>query len=105
MASMDKKPRTKNELRCQCRYHPLLGIYGLDNGGIGYLHIMVYKKGRLYGEIVHRKGTVEIRCRECYRWTKIWLSHTSPRFGQHAEVTIQNGAPEPAEAAGRSKIA
>lgn len=103
MASMDKKPKTKNELRCQCRYRPLLGIYGLDYSGAGYLHIMIYKKGRLYGEVVQRKGTVEIRCRECYRWTKISLSMRRDERGP--ALTIQNGAPEPAEAQGGSKIA
>ncbi|AKC02744.1 hypothetical protein AXJ10_gp04 [Gordonia phage GordTnk2] len=70
--------------------------------GAGYLHIMVYKKGRLYGEVVHKKGTVEIRCRECYRWTKISLS--PKRDSQTPILPIQNGAPEPAEAAGRSKL-
>lgn len=66
--------RTKLELRCFCSRRPLLAYYGQDEKGEPYLHQKVHKQGRIYGESVFRTGLAEIRCRECYRWTRVRLS-------------------------------
>lgn len=51
-----------------CSLTPLLAIYGADSDGKLYIHVKVYKQGRVYGEILAIEGTVKVRCRECYRW-------------------------------------
>lgn len=68
--------KTRHELRCFCSRRPLLGVYGQDDKGEPYLHQKVHKQGRVFGESIFRSGTAEIRCRECYRWTRIRLSRT-----------------------------
>lgn len=74
--------RTKQELRCICSRRPLLAFYGQDEKGEPYLHQKVHKQGRIYGESLFRSGIAEIRCRECFRWTRIRLTiggqHISP---------------------------
>lgn len=60
--------RTEGDLRCICRHEPLLGRYGLDSKGHLYVHVKVFKGGRIFGEMYFTEGTVRIRCRECKRW-------------------------------------
>lgn len=72
--STTKPTRTSNELRCVCSRRPLLAHWGHDGEGTPYVHQKVYKQHRIYGESVATSGTIEIKCRECYRWTKIRLS-------------------------------
>ena len=59
--------RTRHELRCVCRFRALLAYYGLDDEGKPYIHLKVYKKSMVFGEIVAR-GSVQIKCRQCLRW-------------------------------------
>lgn len=66
--------RTKNELRCICSRRPLLAYYGREENGEPYLHQKVFKQRRLYSESIFTRGTASIKCRECFRWTKIRLS-------------------------------
>lgn len=49
----------------------MLAVYGLDGDGKLYLHVKVYKQGRIYGEMVVTEGEVKIRCRECLRWHRV----------------------------------
>lgn len=63
-----RRERSKNELRCFCSRSPLLAVYGIDQDGRLYVHIKVFKQGRIYGESVCYGGDVKIRCRECLRW-------------------------------------
>lgn len=60
---------SQHDLRCFCKRRPLLALYGLDESGQTYIHIKVFKQGRVYGEAVYYGGRVKIRCRECFRWT------------------------------------
>jgi hypothetical protein len=64
--------RSKYELRCICRYQPLLAVYGTDSGKL-YVHVKIYKGNRLYGELVVTDGRVSIHCRDCARWHKITI--------------------------------
>lgn len=43
-------------------------MYGVEASGKIYIHIKIYKQGRVYGETYHTDGTVQIRCRNCMRW-------------------------------------
>lgn len=63
--------RTKHELRCFCRGEPLLATYGVDRERRLYVHIKVYKQGKVYGEIIATGGPLSIRCRNCLRWHKV----------------------------------
>lgn len=69
--SRRSRPRTRKELRCECSRRPLLAFYGITEDGQIYAHQKVYKQGRVYGESVFVGGVVEIKCRECYRWTTV----------------------------------
>lgn len=62
------RSKTKNELRCFCSREPLLATYGLDEKGKPYVHVKVYKQGRIYGEVLVTEGVVKLHCRECLRW-------------------------------------
>lgn len=69
-----RRPRTKHQLRCFCPRRPIIAMYGLDVTGRLYLHIMIYKQHRVFGNIVVRGGPVELQCRECARWHVINFS-------------------------------
>jgi hypothetical protein len=65
------RKRSKYELRCVCRTQPLLAVYGVDEDGYLYVHIKIFKQGRIYGEVVASGGVVRLRCRECYHWQRV----------------------------------
>mgnify|MGYP001507297685 CR=1 FL=1 len=65
------KVKTKNPCRCTCSRKPLLAYYGLDEDGDPYVHTKIYKQDRLYGEWFMQGGVAKIKCRECFRWTRI----------------------------------
>lgn len=59
-------------LRCTfCSVRPILAIVGRDRRGHYFLHVKVYKKHIIYGEIIVTQGTVRIKCRACERWHTI----------------------------------
>lgn len=66
-----RREKSKHELRCFCRGTPLLAIYGVEPSGKLYIHIKIYKQGRVYGETYHTDGTVKIKCRNCARWQRV----------------------------------
>lgn len=63
--------RTKHDLRCFCSRSPKIAVYGVTEEGDAYLHVKVYKQGRVFGEVVVTQGIVDLCCRECLRWTKV----------------------------------
>lgn len=46
----------------------MLAIWGNDEHGKPYVHIRIYKQGRIFGDVVVYGGEVKICCRECLRW-------------------------------------
>lgn len=89
--TLDGKSDGRQELRCFCSRSPLLAVYGTDKEGIPYVHVKIYKQGRIYGETFHRGGTVEIRCRECIRWHRIFVQAGRPKLVAVDEpVELQN---------------
>lgn len=62
--------REGTPLRCFCASHPILCVVKSDKGR-PFVHIKIYKAGRIYGEILFNKGDMRVRCRECYRWHTI----------------------------------
>jgi hypothetical protein len=46
-------------------------MYGVTEKDELYVHVKIYKQGRVYGETMHTGGTVLIRCRNCLRWNKV----------------------------------
>ena len=79
--------RTRHELRCACRFRVLLAFYGIDNSGKPYVHLKVYKKDMVYGEIVAR-GSVQIKCRECLRWYTINFVDKNAKVNESTEPDI-----------------
>jgi len=63
--------RTEHDLRCFCSRHPKLAVYGITERGEAYVHLKVFKQGRVFGEVVVTAGTVDVACRECLRWTQV----------------------------------
>lgn len=80
-----RREGTKNELRCFCRGTPLLAMYGLDPDGQLYVHVKIYKQGRVYGETYHTGGVVKIRCRNCLRWNTVTFVVKAPQPQAHLE--------------------
>lgn len=39
-----------------------------ERSGAPFVHIKIFKQGRVYGEVVVESGTTWIRCRDCSRW-------------------------------------
>lgn len=78
---MTVKPRSEYEFRCNCKHRPLLAVYGREGGtGLLYVHIRVYKAGKLYAE-VYSNHDVRLICRECQRWHRIFIrSNTQPKM-------------------------
>ena len=46
-------------------------MYGRDTNNKPYVHIKVYKRAQIYGEVVVSEGVVRLLCRECYRWHRV----------------------------------
>lgn len=85
----------RQELRCFCTRAPLLAVYGADKNGRPFLHIKIYKQGRVFGEIVARGGEIELRCRECIRWHRIFIRDSRPvmvSVDEPIEIQNVNGA-------------
>lgn len=66
------------DLRCTaCSRHPLMAKLHRDESGQPYVHVKIYKQGRVYGEVVVTKGSeIWLRCRECNRWHCIKMEST-----------------------------
>lgn len=73
-----RRERTKHELRCFCRGNPMLAVYGIDEAGELYVHIKIYKQGKVYGEAYYTGGRVMIRCRNCFRWNRVVFMEKQP---------------------------
>lgn len=71
----------EGDLRCLvCSKHPLLAKYGRDRFGALYVHVKVFKQGRIYGEIILQGGgTARIRCRDCTRWYTVNIRQPEDR--------------------------
>lgn len=68
-------------LRCFCAKKPLLGVCGRDRlTGAPFVHVKVFKQGKVFGEMVAFEGTVHLRCRECQRWHKIRIRKANVDF-------------------------
>lgn len=64
------------EIRCFCSRTPLLAVAGRNQRtNEPYVHIKVFKQGRIFGEVVVTEGVVRLRCRECLRWHKVRIRH------------------------------
>lgn len=75
-------PREPTPVRCPlCSRHPLLAMYGTDEGGAAFVHVMIYKQKRIFGNVVVTGGPVHLQCRECLRWLRI-------RFVRLSDVNI-----------------
>jgi hypothetical protein len=66
-----RRQPSKQQLRCFCSRKPLLAIWGNDENGRPYIHVRIYKQGRIFGDVVAHGGEVKICCRECVRWHRI----------------------------------
>lgn len=56
------------DLRCFCKANLKLAEYGLDAVGKVFVHIKIYKAGKVFGEVKSTSGDLKIRCRACGRW-------------------------------------
>lgn len=66
--------RGELELRCVCSKHPLLGVCGRDAlTGDPFIHVKVFKQGRVFGEMIAHSGPVRIRCRDCLHWNVVTI--------------------------------
>lgn len=83
-------PNERKELRCFCRHHPLLGMYGLDKRGRIFVHVKGYKGGFTHTELIVF-GSVMIRCRDCLRW------HTVIIDANKAKLVSLRGSPDELE--------
>jgi hypothetical protein len=54
-------------------------MYGVDENGDLYVHVKIYKQGRVYGETYHTSGVVKIRCRNCLRWNRVRFIENAPQ--------------------------
>lgn len=63
----------RHELRCFCSRSPLLAVYGIDKDGRLFIHVKIFKQRRIYGELLFKGGEVSLKCRECYRWYRIFI--------------------------------
>lgn len=79
------------QLRCFCARHPLLAVYGINKQGKLFVHIKIWKQGRIYGEVLVTSGVVQLHCRECLRWQKVVI--------RQPEIAVLEVDEEPAELA------
>jgi hypothetical protein len=63
------------EARCQCARRPLLAVCGRTEKGLGFVHIKAWRGQRLLTEAIITSGIVSVKCRECFRWTRIKITY------------------------------
>ena len=80
-----KRVPTRNDLRCFCRGTPLLGMYGVDEDGLLYVHVKIHKQGRVFGETWHYGGVIKLRCRNCLRINKVTFVDKAHTIEAHLE--------------------
>lgn len=68
----------RGEIRCFCSRSPLLGVYGVGKDGRAFVHVKVWKQKKLYTELLIKDGEVSMKCRDCYRWYRIFIKPNSP---------------------------
>ena len=65
-------------MRCEfCSVRPILAVVDKDKKGHYFVHIKVYKKHTIYGEIIVTRGEVRIICRACERWHTVRIIERS----------------------------
>lgn len=96
----DFKPKTKNQLRCVCTHKPLLAMYGLNQDDEIYVHVLIKKQSRIFGEILFETigGTAKMRCRNCLRWTRVKLVGRKPDVEPSVESAVLPDDPFPVDA-------
>ncbi len=85
----------KGEIRCFCSRSPLLGIYAIDRDSRPFVHIKVWKQGRLYAEIVVKdEAELSLKCRECFRWYRIFIKpNRQPQITEILQPEVENANP------------
>lgn len=73
---MSARHPTENELRCACKLRPLLAKYGRDANGDLFVHVKIFKAGRIFGEMIFTHGIVRLRCRECHHWHRVLINQS-----------------------------
>lgn len=77
----------REQIRCFCSRKPLLAMYGKGEDGEPYIHILVYKQRRIYGDIhIDGDANCRIRCRECLRVHRIRIITRRRRLELEQEV-------------------
>jgi hypothetical protein len=90
----DRKLGEKKPIKCFCSRKPLLAMFGVDEDGLLYIHVKWYKGDKIYGEILARGGVVSLKCRDCFRWYKIFINQNLPSLVQtEAPQELQNDEP------------
>jgi hypothetical protein len=83
----------KGEIRCFCSRSPLLAVFGVGKNSRPFIHVKVWKQNRLYTELVisGKNAETSIKCRDCYRWYRIFITETSiPSITEVSENEVQN---------------
>lgn len=70
-------------IHCKCDCETKLAEYGVNSDGKLFVHLKVFKQGRVFGEMIATSGVVHLRCRDCARWTLIRIHH-DVRYAQVA---------------------
>jgi hypothetical protein len=71
------------DLRCHCSRRPLLGrAVKVDNKW--FLHVKIFKSGKIYGEMWLENGRVRLRCRECLRWLTVTVKPVPAMIDEEA---------------------
>lgn len=81
------------EVRCFCSRSPLLAVFGMNKSGEPFIHVKVWKQKRLYTElaVTGKSAKVSIKCRDCYRWSNIFITDSMVRAVlEAAAVEVQN---------------
>ena len=66
-------PRTTHDLRCTCSRSTKLAEYGATKDGKPYVWLRIFKQARVFGEVIATSGDVNIRCRDCGRFTLVTI--------------------------------
>lgn len=66
-------------------------MYGVDVHGELYVHVKIYKQGKVYGEVYCTGGTVLIRCRNCFRLNRV--TFVSRELANLSASLVEEGAP------------
>lgn len=69
--------RSEQPFKCTCSKQQVLGVFGIQEDGLLYFHVLIRKQSELKGQIYTTKD-ISVWCPVCHRWWHLKLDKNQP---------------------------